>query len=149
MRRGPAPRHPPDLVQPAIGGAVDDVLGVRAGAVVGGRGAGRRRGARRRREIPAGHRRDASPVELPQVPVIAAIDDLVGVVVRRVVGDRVARGRRGAGDAGQVVEAAGAVRPVQAEDVAMHAAVDDDVDARRVDERRRDRPRPAAPRSSP
>ena len=106
-------RSPPDLMQPAIRGAVDHVLRVRAGAVVGRRVAGGRGGAREPRQIPTSYRRGARPVELPEVPVLRAIDDLVHVVVRREVPERLSSGRGGAGDSREVVEPAGTIRPVQ------------------------------------
>jgi hypothetical protein len=59
VRRGATAGHPPDLVQPAVGGPVDEVLGVGTGAVVGGGVADCRRGPRERREVPADHRSDA------------------------------------------------------------------------------------------
>jgi len=55
--------------------------------------------------------------------------------MRRVVAERLPGGRGRACDAREVVEPGGTIRPVQAEDLVVLAAIDHDVDARGVDER--------------
>ena len=60
------PRHPPELVQSAIGRAVVDVLRVGPDAVVGGRIARGCRRTRLRGQVPAGDRCDAHPDRAPR-----------------------------------------------------------------------------------
>src|SRR5262249_17574413 len=67
---------PPDFVQPAVAGAVDDVVGVVVGGVVGGQRPGRLGCSGGGGEVPAGHGGDAGPVQLPYVPVGARIGDV-------------------------------------------------------------------------
>jgi len=125
------PRYPPDLMQAAVGRTEVHVFGVSADAVVGSRIARGYRRTRLRGQVPSGDWRDAHPIELVQVPVGGTIDDLVCVVVRRVVRRRLARGLRRLREARQIVDADGARRPIEATDVPIIAAIDDDAHAAR------------------
>jgi hypothetical protein len=64
VRRSSASRRPPDVVQPAIVGDVDHVLGICASAVVCFEVTECRRGGARRRDIPTLDRSYARPIEL-------------------------------------------------------------------------------------
>src|SRR6185503_4655032 len=105
--------------------------------------AGRRVGTRGRRpggdgEVPGARRSLPDPPDLVEVPVDAAVRDLVRVEPREVVADRVTGRVRRADVAGQVVVADRAVRPVQAVDVGVVGAVGDHAHtAGRVEVRRR------------
>ena len=118
----------PQLVEVAVRGPDNDVLGVVRRVVPAADPALGRRGAGQSGEVTATDGGDALPGQLVDVAVAGDVDDAVDVLDGGVPGERVGRGVRGLGGPGEVVLADRAVgRPVQGTDPTVGAPERDDV----------------------